>query len=312
MTIDVSKEEFEFLKDLQHELLTQTNDGNADPVYWGVMETREVPVPDGFGGEVKFMFGGCERDYSKEEFIEYIQEQVIAGDPKLQEEWESVDTYFDEEIVDFYNKHSDSGDAYTVESREQDYLSRDTGCFLTKRACKEYIARFGYNHRNPHTYAMTAYRNNEYWRLLQILKTMDLREEPLTEEEVEQKAKEYSDQFDAESCNAEITAYNAFIAGAHLKGMNGFWGRNCFKLQEKLKELSHPWVKVEERYPDEDENDKSVSKPVLVKNEYGLCTTARYQYAGHFWMLEYGEINGWNVIHSKVVEWMDIPGDNKD
>ena len=64
--------------------------------------------------------------------------------------------------------------------------------------------------------------------------------------------------------------------------------------------------------PDEDENDKSVSKPVLVKNEYGLCTTARYQYIDHFWVLEYGEVNGCNIIHSNVVEWMDIPGDNKD
>lgn len=32
-TIQISDEDYEFLKDLQHELNTQTNDGNADPVY---------------------------------------------------------------------------------------------------------------------------------------------------------------------------------------------------------------------------------------------------------------------------------------
>ena len=47
-----------------------------------------------------------------------------------------------------------------------------TGAFLTKRACKNYIERYGYNHNDPHTYAMTAYRNFELVRLLNILKTI--------------------------------------------------------------------------------------------------------------------------------------------
>ena len=49
MKIEISKEDFEFLKDLQHELNTQPNDGNADPVFWGVLESEEVGVPDGCG-----------------------------------------------------------------------------------------------------------------------------------------------------------------------------------------------------------------------------------------------------------------------
>ena len=34
-TIQISDEDYEFLAELQHELVTQDNDGNADPVYWG-------------------------------------------------------------------------------------------------------------------------------------------------------------------------------------------------------------------------------------------------------------------------------------
>lgn len=44
-------------------------------------------------------------------------------------------------------------------------------------AKKEYIKKYSYNHRNPHTYAMTAYRNFELERLLNILKTIDLKDE---------------------------------------------------------------------------------------------------------------------------------------
>jgi hypothetical protein len=51
-------------------------------------------------------------------------------------------------------------------------LSDDTGAFITKRACQEYIDKYGYNHSNPHTYAMTAFRNHEYEKLINTLKTI--------------------------------------------------------------------------------------------------------------------------------------------
>ena len=34
MKINISQEDYEFLKHLQHELNVQENDGNAEPVYW--------------------------------------------------------------------------------------------------------------------------------------------------------------------------------------------------------------------------------------------------------------------------------------
>ena len=36
----MTKSDIEFLENLRKELLTQTNDGTANPVWWGVMETE--------------------------------------------------------------------------------------------------------------------------------------------------------------------------------------------------------------------------------------------------------------------------------
>lgn len=41
MKIELNEKDYEFLKELQHELNTQENDGNANPVFWGVEETVE-------------------------------------------------------------------------------------------------------------------------------------------------------------------------------------------------------------------------------------------------------------------------------
>ena len=56
--IEISKEDYEFLKDLQNELNTQENDCNADPVFWGVEETvEECRGGDGeYGGDPYITF----------------------------------------------------------------------------------------------------------------------------------------------------------------------------------------------------------------------------------------------------------------
>lgn len=171
-TIEVSREDYEFLKDLQHELLTQANDGNADPLYWGVMERKETGVPNGCGEPYIYIGDGY---YDTLENVIDLIEEAIGDDEKKRKEWdEETDKTDMDEVAEFYNYITDSNDAYIIYIKEQDVLSENTGAFLTKRACKEYIEKYGYNHTKPRTYAMTAYRNYEYERLLNILKTMKL------------------------------------------------------------------------------------------------------------------------------------------
>lgn len=172
--IELPHEDFDFLKDLQHELLTQENDGNADPVYWGVMESRERGVPDGCGDPVIYMGDGETMDTS--EAVAYIENEYLRDLSEAdRQEWADTDKGDMDAVVRFMNETLGWHEVRIVYLRREEFITRDTGAFLTKRACREYIERFGYNHCRPHTYAMTAYRNFELERLLKILKTMELK-----------------------------------------------------------------------------------------------------------------------------------------
>lgn len=171
--IKINESDYEFLKELQHELNTQTNDGNADPVYWGVLEDYEALTFDG-DGEVRIPHDDGAYDF--EELVADIDEDSENFSSSVKDKWNALDKNDLYEVMDFVNENWNDGnligEPYWVETKDK--ICRDAGAFITKRACQEYINRYGYNHRNPRTYAMTAYRNFELERLLKILKTIDL------------------------------------------------------------------------------------------------------------------------------------------
>lgn len=174
-SIRLSWEDYSFLKELQHELNTQTNDGNADPVYWGVMETREEGVPDGCGDPVLYMGDGATMELN--EAVEYAQQYVHYDieTEKYDERWEELDKSNMSDFVKYCHDVFGWGDVRIVYVDKKQKLSEMTGAFLTKRACQEYISKFGYNHSRPHTYAMTAFRNFELERLLKILRNIEFK-----------------------------------------------------------------------------------------------------------------------------------------
>lgn len=170
----MNKEDKEFLKNLQNELLTQSNDGTADPLFWGVIEEHTHIVPDGYGDSYK-IFGASEgENFSLEEFVDYVS-NIINTDyegEELEKEWENIDKTYPYEVVDFFNDNLE-GDAELLEIATYDELSHTANCFITKKACQEYINKYGYNHNKPRTWAMCAYRNYEYGRLISILKNLN-------------------------------------------------------------------------------------------------------------------------------------------
>lgn len=170
----IADEDYEFLKDLQHELNTQENDGQADPIYWSVMDYLPQPMPDGCGDA--FIYMGDGDVMTTEEAVQYIEENLRDYREELQEKWKDVDKDWMNEVVGFIHDEMEISECHVVWMEEKEFISHETGAFLTKRACKQYIERFGYNHNKPHTYAMTAYRNFEYERLLKILKTMEIKD----------------------------------------------------------------------------------------------------------------------------------------
>ncbi len=176
MTIEIPNEDYEFLKELQHELNTQDTDGNAQPVFWGVMETHDFAVPDGCGTTyIQHDDGKWNLEESVHEVEEYIESLSPEEKSHVEEEWEDVDKEDIVEVYDFMVAVLKWDNITTYDFREEEKLSTNTGAFLTKRACKQYIDKYKYNHRNPHTYAMTAFRNFELERLLNILKKMNFK-----------------------------------------------------------------------------------------------------------------------------------------
>ena len=171
MKIDVQIEDYQFLKELQHELNTQDTDGNAQPVYWGVIETKKVGVPDGFGEPKIFIGDGNVVDI--EEAIEKIDEDIYEFSESTKKIWEeAVNKQNMDSVVYFAQEYLEWEDWRVINVRDKNSLVENTGSFLTKRACQKYIDNNRHNLTNPHTYAMTALRNKEFERVLSILRNM--------------------------------------------------------------------------------------------------------------------------------------------
>jgi len=166
----ISKNDIEFLINLQHELNTQDNDCNADPVFWGIMQKSEVAAYPGCGSELSIRYDGKVYHDDKDdlkELTELLLEELSEYD--ISDEINELITIND--YCDLMTYHD--LDAEIMESDIADELCTSTGAFLTKKAAKEYIQKFSYNHKKPHTYAMTAYRNFELEHLITILKDTD-------------------------------------------------------------------------------------------------------------------------------------------
>lgn len=166
----IPKEDAEFLADLRHELLTQPTDGNRDPRYWGVIEEKiewgyNEECGEGWGvydGEMCCEVG--ELDDLQALIEELTDPDGYGYDPV---DFEGLDD--PEEVVDRANE-LDGSYRFSLNYYRKYHEVSEEHLFLTKKACQEYIDRYGYNHNKPHTYVMTADRCPEYERLLKILK----------------------------------------------------------------------------------------------------------------------------------------------
>ena len=159
----MTKEELEFLKDLQRELKEQDTDGQSAPHFWGIIEDEKQVVPDGFGDCIEVIDGTCEdaESFTSEEY--------------LNEPWETVDKDDIYEVINFANRFLERN-AEIFEIKKTIQISDRTGCFLTKRAAKKHIELNGYHYNNPKTYAMTAWRNPEFEKFMDIFENLDLTE----------------------------------------------------------------------------------------------------------------------------------------
>lgn len=185
----MKKEDIDFLKELQHEMLTQNNVGQASPRFWVVRQpnrTYGVDEDYGFDGLVVVNDFEAIAENLKElsEFleenncdlnVEYIEDRwdgtvKINYDNEDDNFWE-FDTM--EELVEFMEEELNYKSIYTTAYKEEDVIVPNT-FFLTLRECKEHIeANRHHYHKDAYAYAMTAWRSPQVERLFNILENTD-------------------------------------------------------------------------------------------------------------------------------------------
>lgn len=179
----MKKEDKEFLKALQHEMLTQDTVYQANPRFWVVMqEVREYWVDDNTDGIFIYSPDDCETVFEGEleELTDWIKELDGVEDCKYDvcfiefnyegEEYSIGDNI--EDLQDFLEEYS-KGKYQVGYYRNREEIAKDT-MFLTLRECKEHIKANKHHYNGTeHPYAMTAWRSPQVERLYEILEKTD-------------------------------------------------------------------------------------------------------------------------------------------
>jgi hypothetical protein len=171
------KADIQFLKDLQEELKTQENDGQAAPRYWTIMDYRVVPAHEDYGAD-RTMYFHNDGDHTEfetiEELKEFIWDYYTEDEPsELIEMLNNNDTTFGD-LWDYVTSHL-NGDGFfdEVPVKEESFIVPST-MFLTKEEAKRHLKVNHYHYTSKaHTYAMTAWRAPKTERLMKLLETFD-------------------------------------------------------------------------------------------------------------------------------------------
>ena len=179
----MNKEDIEFLKELQHEMLTQDHVCQADPRFWVVIQSvRDYWVDDDVDGICIFDTYASESVFEGEieELTNWIKEEFDVvkkcecDNGFLEIICEDENEYFITDISDirgFLEEYA-CGQYSICNYRDRAEIAQDT-MFFTIRECKEHIEANKHHYKNPHTYAMTAWRSPQVGRLYKILQETD-------------------------------------------------------------------------------------------------------------------------------------------
>jgi len=151
-TIEVNDEMYEFLSNLSKEIKTQDNRGTAKPYFYQVQTDEQICVPEDCGEEVWVNYDGrilrTGQDM-KEAVFEYNGWKI--GNKEDEELYAYIDRWDEEEFLKKFGYRNINIGTRNVFSN----------CFITEKACRDYIERDKHNLNNPHTYLFHAPKNNE-------------------------------------------------------------------------------------------------------------------------------------------------------
>lgn len=189
---NLSKEDLDFLIELQHEMLTQDHVGQAAPRFWVIATDKyqELGTEDSFDGTNVYSSNAadivCAGDmasiveYVTENYSEELEDEniVFIDNGRFytamfkDDEEESI--FCSEELLDFLKEHDVITDDYEITYYRNVHHIYPNTMFLTNRSCKEHIRANHYHYNeDAHSYAMTAWRSPEVSRLFDILDKID-------------------------------------------------------------------------------------------------------------------------------------------
>lgn len=170
----MKQEDKQFLAELAKELNTQDNAGTANPV-WCIMDKELVIVPEGSGDFRVIVDDGV---VSLEDFADEVAGQV--PEELEQEVREAVCQCSDtDELKDLLEEYSYEGsfDFYMYEACKEERICRDATGFLTKKSAEEHLKQNAHHYsKEARAYALCAWRNPVYERLISIIKTTNWEE----------------------------------------------------------------------------------------------------------------------------------------
>lgn len=176
----MNKEDKEFLKDLQHIMLTQDTVGQADPRFWVVRHlVRTYGIENGYDitGSSIVHEGESIAD-NLEELCEYIKstfedkeiniKYINDGTVEYAILNDDIKFFSINDLVEYIEQEFDYDDISIVNYKDAYQIAEDT-MFLTLEECEKHIKTNWYHYKKPHPYAMTAWRSPQVERLFKIL-----------------------------------------------------------------------------------------------------------------------------------------------
>lgn len=219
---EITKEELEFLIELQHEMNTQDHVSQADPRFWVIKGSERVAVDVRDADTIVLVdqYSYDELAFGYDDIVKYLNKEVMPEISKnigdcmflsynsslgyfiinkeidetgnLSELWKEID-----ELEDFFNENG--FDNLTFGGIKKVSKIYPNTLALTQKAMEDHL-RLNYYHysEDAHTYAMTAWRNPEAEKLWKILQEVDFKKmlnklsEPDSSDELMYELKIYS------------------------------------------------------------------------------------------------------------------------
>lgn len=174
----MNKEDKEFLKELQHEMLTQPTICQANPRFWVVRQTvREYGIDTEYDFDGWVIVGEDDEESrtDMESMYEWLHDTLEIDCELIQFTKDGfyikigeIQLIDENDVMNYIGKHTGYNQFNLVTYKDEKEIVPNT-MFLTLRECEEHIKRNHYHYNEPSPYAMTAWRSPQVERLYKII-----------------------------------------------------------------------------------------------------------------------------------------------